>query len=73
MYTLPEHSELATDGMKCPRCNGSICRIRRRFVDRFVSLFTPVRRYQCSNYCGWESNLRQRRVAPHGNGAARSS
>jgi hypothetical protein len=32
-------------------------------IDRIVSRFTLVFRYQCSNYCGWEGNLRQARLA----------
>jgi hypothetical protein len=37
-------------------------RIKRRFVDRIVSLFTPLRRYRCRNVaCEWEGNLRHER------------
>jgi hypothetical protein len=60
---VPEGSEGASSGLRCPRCNGPIWRIKRRLVDRIVSLLTPVRRYHCSNYCGWEGNLRDVRVA----------
>ena len=44
---------------KCPRCDGDLIRIRRRLVDRMVSLFTPVRRFRCVSLgCTWEGNLR---------------
>jgi hypothetical protein len=34
-------------------------RIRRRFVDRVLSLFYPVHRYHCRSFaCHWEGNLR---------------
>jgi hypothetical protein len=50
--------------LRCPDplCKGSLHRIKRRLADRILSLVTPVRRYQCSS-CGWEGNLRQKRVA----------
>jgi hypothetical protein len=55
-----ESSGWATQEVRCPRCNGSVDRIRRRLADRIVSLFTPVRRYRCWNYdCKWEGNLRR--------------
>jgi hypothetical protein len=39
----------------CPRCGGAVERIRRRFIDRVLSLFRPVRRYRCENFlCHWE-------------------
>ena len=45
----------------CPRCNGPVYRVRRRFVDRLISLVVPVRRYHCHSMdpmCDWEGNLR---------------
>jgi hypothetical protein len=43
----------------CPRCAGSVERVRRRLIDRIVSVFVPVRRYRCRNdACSWEGNLR---------------
>src|SRR5947208_1554149 len=43
----------------CPECHSSLNRIRRRFVDRLVSLFYPVHRYHCRSFvCNWEGNLR---------------
>ena len=45
----------------CPRCAGNLIRIRRRVIDRLLSLFVPVRRYECPNsFCGWKGNLRVR-------------
>ncbi len=39
---------------KCPRCNGGLHRIHRRWRDRALNLFVPIRRYQCkSQECGW--------------------
>jgi hypothetical protein len=46
-------------GPECPRCKGPVYRIRRRFADRVLSLFVPVRRYRCSSWaCGWTGTLR---------------
>lgn len=43
----------------CPRCKGTAVRIRRRSIDRFISHFRTVHRYQClSLHCGWKGNLR---------------
>ena len=43
----------------CPRCNRSIYRIPRRFVDRLLSIFVPVHRHRCDEMgCHWEGNLR---------------
>jgi hypothetical protein len=43
----------------CPRCNRTAVRIRRRFIDRVLSLIYPVHRFQCiSMHCGWKGNLR---------------
>ena len=44
---------------KCPLCAGYATRIRRRRIDRFISLFKPVYRYRCQNYyCQWRGNIR---------------
>jgi predicted RNA-binding Zn-ribbon protein involved in translation (DUF1610 family) len=46
----------------CPRCGGSVQRIRRRWIDRMLSAFAPLRRYRChSPRCGWEGNEAERR------------
>jgi hypothetical protein len=45
----------------CPRCGGTVQRIRRRWIDRVLSVFARLRRYRChSPLCGWEGNLRER-------------
>ncbi|WP_172204288.1 hypothetical protein [Niveibacterium sp. COAC-50] len=45
-------------GHRCPLCASPIYRIRRRVLDRLLSWFTPVHRYQCSAmHCRWEGNL----------------
>ena len=59
---MAENSQGASRGLRCPRCNGAAYRIRRRLIDRIVSLLTPIHRYHCANYCGWEGNLREVRV-----------
>ena len=47
------HSPTLTD-LRCPHCGGAIHRSHRRAVDRFISLFVPVRRYHCANdQCRW--------------------
>ncbi|GIX28408.1 MAG: hypothetical protein KatS3mg123_2289 [Burkholderiales bacterium] len=53
------------DARKCPYCGGPLERIRRRPVDRLLSLLYPVRRYRCFNpACRWEGLLRRRRGEP---------
>lgn len=48
----------------CPECGAAVDRIARRWLDRLLSLFTPVRRYRCrSMACGWEGQLRNRRFS----------
>jgi hypothetical protein len=42
----------------CPLCGGSVARVRRRSVDKFMSLFHQVHRYHCYMLrCSWEGNL----------------
>ena len=44
----------------CPHCKGPVIRVRRRFVDRLISLLIPVQRYRCRMKgwgCDWEGNL----------------
>jgi len=49
-------------GLRCPRCKGALIRIRRRPIDRLVSLILPRRRFRCVAIgCGWEGNLPARR------------
>jgi len=52
-------------GPRCPRCEGPVIRVRRRFVDRLLSRFVPLRRYRCPRFgCSWEGNLRDERDGP---------
>lgn len=45
----------------CPRCNSSVFRVSRRFIDMFISIFVTIRRYRCiSMQCNWEGNLREK-------------
>ncbi|MBN1135296.1 MAG: hypothetical protein JXM73_01850 [Anaerolineae bacterium] len=40
--------------LKCPRCGGEVHRVHRRWRDRLLNLYVPVRRYQCEDPdCGW--------------------
>ena len=49
----------------CPICGEIPDRIRRRAIDRALSLFVPVHRYRCINpLCGWEGNHRSRLETP---------
>ena len=42
----------------CPACNNPyLDRIERRSIDRFLSVFIPVKRYECPA-CKWVGNLR---------------
>ena len=46
----------------CPRCQGALTRVKRRYVDRLISIVIPVHRYRCiASSCGWKGNLRVRR------------
>lgn len=59
----PDDASAALQTPSCPRCNGALVRVRRHFVDRLVSLFTPVRRYRCDSFaCRWEGTLRTARA-----------
>ena len=43
---------------ECPSCRGPAYRIRRRVIDRFVSLILPRHRFRCGVIgCGWEGRL----------------
>jgi hypothetical protein len=40
--------------LACPRCGGEVHRIHRRWYDRLLDLYVPVRRYQCKDpECCW--------------------
>lgn len=61
----PDDAGTALRQPPCPRCNGSLMRVRRHFADRMVSLFSPVRRYRCDSFaCRWEGTLPARRAGP---------
>jgi len=48
----------------CPRCGANLIRIHRRPVDRLLSLFRPVRRYNCTQLeCNWTGNLPRTKTA----------
>lgn len=40
----------------CPQCASYARRIRRRFLDRMISLVIPVSRYKCQ-CCHWQGNV----------------
>ena len=47
---------------RCPRCNGTVCRVQRRLVDRIMNAFFPLRRYRCvSADCLWVGDLLMKR------------
>lgn len=42
-------------GYHCPICGGVVERLHRHALDHWVSLFTSVHRYHCTNpVCGWD-------------------
>jgi hypothetical protein len=42
----------------CPRCGEPVFRIRRRLIDRVISVVRPVQRYRCDALqCQWTGNL----------------
>lgn len=48
-------------GAACPRCDSPLERVPRRWRDRVLSLWFPVRRYRCTGWqCGWEGVLLRR-------------
>lgn len=50
LLTLPKFSDA-----QCPRCGGELTRIHRRWLDRMLNLFVPLRRYRCkNNECTWQ-------------------
>lgn len=52
-YRLLNDPKLTGDG--CPRCGGSIHRVHRKWYDRVISVYVPVRRYRCSEEdCRWK-------------------
>jgi hypothetical protein len=62
LLTVPRFSDA-----QCPRCGSQLTRIHRRRVDRVLSMFVPVRRYQCKNHeCAWRGRrvYRSKRGTP---------
>jgi len=57
------YGEDGSGSYACPRCGkGGLLRIRRRFIDRILSLFVRQRRFRCTHSgCQWEGNLRERK------------
>jgi len=49
--------------VRCPNCFDRAHRIKRRPVDRILSLFGSVRRYCCYT-CHWQGNLRDEDALP---------
>ncbi len=51
----------------CPNCGArDLTRIPRRLIDRFLALFTGVRRFRCTHVeCSWEGNLRRKKSSSH--------
>jgi hypothetical protein len=47
---------MASKNIACPRCGETVRRIKRRLIDRIVSYFKPVKRYQCE-FCDWEDSI----------------
>jgi hypothetical protein len=62
-FVVPYSTESKTmDNPPCPCCGGALMRIRRRPIDRFLSVFRTVWRFRCNDFlCGWEGNLRKGR------------
>jgi hypothetical protein len=58
------HAQIADNATYvCPKCGAQdLTRIPRRLIDRFLSLFTGVRRFRCTHVeCMWEGNLRRKK------------
>jgi hypothetical protein len=54
-----------TGECECPCCYSRAYRVRRRSIDRVVSLILPRHRYRCGSIgCGWEGNLAVRTRSP---------
>jgi len=50
LMTIPRFTE-----SKCPYCGSDLHRIHRRWRDRVLGLYVPLRRYRCGNRdCRWE-------------------
>ncbi len=60
LYNLPpRRTENPRSSLVCPLCAERLTRVRRRLIDRLLSQFVPIQRYQCENFsCKWVGNLR---------------
>ena len=61
----PSGTELAhPQHARCRQCGDEkLIRIRRRFVDRLISVVYPLKRYRCTAAgCDWEGALSRKRV-----------
>lgn len=54
-----EHCRTGFASIACPACGGhTLKRIHRRNVDKFLSMFTGIRRFACRDIrCHWVGNL----------------
>lgn len=52
-----------SDSHTCPMCGAcDLIRIRRRPIDRIMSMFVRLRRYRCTHSgCQWKGNIRERK------------
>lgn len=65
--SAPSIAQNASDSQRpavvkvCPLCHGHVERVRRRWIDRLINIFSPGLRYRCVAKgwgCDWEGNLR---------------
>jgi hypothetical protein len=58
----PVYGSKSHDDFRCPRCSGGVVRIRRRALDKLMSVVSPRQRFRCAVFgCGWEGTLRVKR------------
>jgi len=64
-YSRLSYSDDVADPYTCPLCGQhGLIRIRRRFIDRILSLFVRQRRFRCTQPgCQWQGNLREKTAA----------
>ncbi len=64
-HLIPPPLPRAACGGICPRCGGSLYRVQRRPIDRFINIFLPLYRYHCGSLgCDWEGNLLAQQEPP---------
>ncbi len=55
----PAGSDGTSVRLACPRCGDHLVRVRRRLLDRLLSLFATTHRYRCRKHgCRWEGTFR---------------